>query len=171
MSGFWHWLKHEFHEVIPPTIFFLISFHIVVLDRKLMLRQYGLPVSSIASATVAALLVAKVVLITDALPFVNRFPDKPLIYNVVWKTVIYVVAAFVVHYLEHLLPIWWHTGGLGAANRQLLSEIVWPHFWAIQLWLVVLLFVYCALRELIRAIGREKVIEMFFGYRKALRSP
>ena len=34
----------------------------------------------------AALLVAKVVLITDALPFVNRFPEKPLIYNVVWKT-------------------------------------------------------------------------------------
>jgi len=33
----------------------------------------------------------------------------------------------------------------------------------------VLLFVYCALRELIRAIGREKVIEMFFG-RRATRS-
>ena len=29
--------------------------------------------------------------------------------------------------------------------------------------------VYCALRELIRAIGREKVIEMFFG-RRAVRS-
>jgi hypothetical protein len=25
-----------------------------------------------------------------------------------------------------------------------------------------LLFVYCALRELVRAIGREKVIEIFF---------
>ena len=71
MSGLWHWLKHEFHEVIPPTIFFLISFHIVVLDRKLMLRQYGLPRSSTVSATVAALLVAEVMLIADALPFVN----------------------------------------------------------------------------------------------------
>jgi hypothetical protein len=28
---------------------------------------------------------------------------------------------------------------------------------------VVLLFVYCALRELIRVIGRDKVIELFFG--------
>src|SRR5215831_14835152 len=163
MSGFWHWLKHEFHEVIPPTIFFLIAFHIVVFDRKLMLRQYGLPLSSVVSATVAALLVAKVVLIADALPFVNRFPEKPLMYNVVWKTMIYVMAALVVHYLEHLVPIWWHTGNLSAANRQLVEEIVWPHFWSIQLWLVVLLFVYCAMRELDRAIGREKVIEMFFG--------
>src|SRR5262245_886322 len=167
MSGFWHWLKHEFHEVIPPTIFFLISFHVVVLERRLMLRQYGLPLSSLATATVAALLVAKVVLIADALPFVNRFPSKPLMYNVVWKTAIYVAAAFVVHYLEHLVPIWWHTGDLAAANRQLASEIVWPHFWAIQLWLVVLLFVYCAMRELVRAIGRKKVVDMFFGPRAA----
>ena len=167
MNGFWHWLKHELHEVIPPTIFFLISFHIVLIDRRLMLRQYGLPLASMVSATVGALLVAKVVLIADALPFVNRFPDKPLMYNVVWKTGIYVAAALVVHYLEHLVPVWWRLGDLGAANRELASEIVWPHFWAVQLWLVVLLFVYCMLRELVRAIGREKVIAMFFGARAA----
>ena len=169
MSGFWHWLKHEFHEVLPPTIFFLIAFHIVIFNRRLMLREYGLPLTSITSATVAALLIAKVVLITDKLAVINRFPAKPLMYNVVWKTVIYAVAALLIHYLEHLVPLWWHTGDLEAANRQLGSEIVWPHFWATQLWLIVLLFVYCALRELIRAIGREKAIEMFFG-RRATRS-
>src|SRR5262245_14845773 len=165
MSKLWHWLKHEFFEVLPPTIFFLISFHIVVIDRRLMLRQYGLPLSSIAGATVGALLVAKVVLISDALPFINRFPDKPLIYNVAWKTAIYVIAALLVHYLEHLVPAWWHSGDLAEANRHVISEIVWPHFWAIQLWLIVLLFVYCSLRELIRAIGRDKVVEMFLGRR------
>src|SRR5215831_17506728 len=135
MRGFWHWLKHEFHEVLPPTIFFLIAFQIVVFNRRLMLREYGLPLVSITSATVAALLIAKVVLITDTFAVINRFPEKPLMYNVVWKTVIYAVAALLIHYLEH----------------------------------IVLLFVYCALRELIRAIGREKVIEMFFG-RRAVRS-
>lgn len=36
-------------------------------------------------ATAAALLVATIVLIADKFPFVNRFPDKPLMYNVVWK--------------------------------------------------------------------------------------
>jgi len=167
MRKLWSGLKHEFYEVLPPTIFFLIAFHIVVIDRRLMLRQYGLPLSSMAAATVGALLIGKVVLITDKFPFINRFPGKPLIYNVVWKTAIYMAAAFLIHYLEHLVPVWWRTRDLIAANRHLATEIVWPHFWAIQLWLIVLLFVYCSLREMVRAIGREKVVEIFFGRRAA----
>ena len=162
MSGLWERVKHEIHEVIPPTIFFLISFHIVALDRALIRREYGLPLSSVAGATILALLVAKVVLITDMLPFVNRFPEKPLMYNVVWKTIIYVIASLFAHYLEHLVPIWWKVGDFAVANQRLWDEIIWPHFWSSQLWLVVLLFVYCATRELIRAIGRERVIAMFF---------
>ena len=169
MSKVWPRLQHEFRQVLPPTIFFLVSFHIVVIDRRLMLLEYGLPLSSIAAATVAALLIGKVVLITDKLPFINRFPGRPLIYNVVWKTTIYMAAALLIHYLEQLVPIWWRAGDVVAANRHLVSEMVWPHFWAVQLWLIVLLFVYCSLREMIRAIGRDKVVEIFFG-RRAARS-
>jgi hypothetical protein len=74
-------MRHEFFEALPPTIFFLISFNIVLIDRALMLRQYGLQLSSVAGASVLALLVAKVVLIADKLPIINRFPEKPLMYN------------------------------------------------------------------------------------------
>jgi hypothetical protein len=156
-------VKDELLELLPPTIFFLIAFHIIVMSRTLMLREYGVKVSAVAGATIGALLIGKVVLLADKLPAVNRFPDKPLIYNVAWKTLIYVLGALVVHYLEHLVPVWWRMGNLVAANRRLLDEVVWPHFWGIQLWLIVLLFVYCALRELIRAIGAREVWALFFG--------
>jgi len=163
MSNVWAKVKHEIREAIPPAIFFLISFHIIVLSRALMVREYGVQVSALAGATVAALLVAKVVLVADMLPIINRFPEKPLIYNVLWKTVIYVAASMFVHYLEHLIPTWWHEGSFRAANEHLWSKLVWPHFWAIQLWLVVLIFIYCTARELVRVIGRDRVREMMFG--------
>ena len=163
LARIWEFVRHEFHEVLPPTIFFLITFNIVLLDRALMLREYGISLTSVAAATVMALLVAKVVLIADKLPFINRFPEKPLIYNVVWKTAIYVGAALLVHYLEHLIPLWWRRGQFLEAHQELWREIVWPHFWAIQLWLTVLIFVYCASRELIRIIGRERIMRIYFG--------
>jgi len=163
MSNVWAKVEHEIREAIPPAIFFLISFHIIVLSRALMVREYGVQISALAGATVGALLVAKVVLVADMLPIINRFPEKPLIYNVLWKTVIYVVASTFVHYLEHLIPTWWHEGSFWAANEHLWSKLVWPHFWAIQLWLVVLIFIYCTARELVRVIGRDRVREMMFG--------
>jgi hypothetical protein len=163
VSKVWATVKHEFYEALPPLIFFFISFHIIVLNRALMAKEYGLHFSAVAGATVAAMLVAKVVLVADMLPFINRFPEKPLIYNVAWKTAIYVGASLFAHYLERLVPVWWRVGGFRAANEQLWSEMVWAHFWAIQLWLVVLVFVYCTARELVRVIGRDRFTKIFFS--------
>src|SRR5262245_57389932 len=131
MSKVWATIKREFYEILPPAIFFFISFHIILIDRALMLREYGLRLSSMTVATIGALLIAKVVLIADMLPFINRFPDRPLIYNVVWKTAIYFGTSLVVHYLEHLVPLFWRLRNLRTANDDLLSHIVWPHFWAV----------------------------------------
>jgi hypothetical protein len=59
--------------------------------------------------------------------------------------------------------VWWREGDFVAANHHLLNEVVWPHFWVIQIWVVVLLFVYCAFREFVRAVGSHEVRRMFFG--------
>jgi hypothetical protein len=97
------------------------------------------------------------------LPFINRFPNKPLIYNVAWKTVIYLLISAVIHYLERLIDFWRETGGFVTGNEKLLSEIIWPHFWAIQIVLFVLIAAYCMVHELVRVIGREKALRIFFG--------
>jgi len=156
-------LKHELLAVIPPTVFFFIAFQLIALTRALMLEQYGIRVTTFVAATVGALVVAKVVLLTDLLPFVNRFPEKPLLYNVVWKTAIYQVAALLVRYVEYLIPFLRKHGDFALANRHLFDEVVWTHFWAVQLWLLALFFVYCAARELIRVLGKERVRAMFLG--------
>jgi hypothetical protein len=128
-----------------------------------MLKGTGLPVSSSLSVTLAALILGKAVLIADMLPFINRYPEKPLVYNVAWKTTIYVLVAMLVHYLERLADFWREAGSLVAGYQKLLAGIVWPHFWAIQIILVVLILMYCTMHELVRVIGRDKVLEMFFG--------
>src|SRR5437762_3466909 len=136
-------LKKEFFELLPPTIFFFVALHIVAFVHVLMLKGTRIAPSSSISIAVAALILGKAVLIADLLPFINRFPHKPLIYNIAWKTLIYLLLSAIIHYLERLIDFWRETGGFVAGNQKLLSEIVWPHFWAIQLILFVLIAAYC----------------------------
>ncbi len=156
-------IKEEIKELLPPTIFFFVALHIVSIIRRLMLKGTGIALGTSVTVTLAALILGKAVVIADVLPFINRYPEKPLVYNIAWKTTIYVLVALLVHYLERLIDFWRETGGLIAGNQKLLAEIVWPHFWAIQILLVVLILAYCTIRELARAIGGDKARDMFFG--------
>ena len=128
-----------------------------------MLKGTGISPLSSVSIAVAALILGKAVLLADMLPMINRFPNKPLIYNVAWKTLIYLLMATLIHYLERLIDFWRQTGGFVAGNQKLLAEIVWPHFCAIQIILLVLIVMYCTMHELVRVIGKEKVLRIFFG--------
>src|SRR5882762_10383742 len=156
-------LKEEFFKILPPTIYFFVALHLVMFIRVLMLEGTGLSPYSSASIAVTALVLGKAVLIADMLPLINRFPHKPLIYNIAWKTVIYLLISAVIHYVERLVDFWRQTGGFVAGNRKLLAEIIWPHFWAIQIILFVLIAMYCTMHELVRVMGREKVMRIFFG--------
>lgn len=160
-------IKHEVLSFIPPTLFFFVAFGLLTLTKRLMLEQYGIAYSDFAAVVVGALVVGKVVLIADALPFINKFPERPLIYNVAWKTAIYILAALLVRIAEHLIPLIIKYGSFREAMAHLVDEVVWPHFLVIYLWLSVLLFGYCVLRELIRAIGRDQMLRLFFGSERA----
>jgi len=156
-------VKHEIKEAIPPFLFFLVAFHLVAVLRVLMQQEYGIQAGTVMNATIGAMIVAKVVLLADLLPIVNRFPDKPLVYNIVWKTLIYQAAAILVAYLEHLWDAYRETGSFAAANAHLVDAVVWPHFWAVQILMLVLFLLYTTLREFSRAIGGQRARAMLLG--------
>ena len=156
-------IKEEILEILPPTIYFFVALHIVAFIRVLILKGTGLAPTTSVSITVAALILGKAVLIADMLPFINRFPEKPLLYNVAWKTAIYLAVAVIVHYLERLIDFWREAGGFVAGNEKLLAEMIWPHFWAVQIFLFVLILMYCTMHELARVIGGDKLKRIFLG--------
>ena len=156
-------LKEEFFKILPPTIFFFVALHLVTFIRVLIAKGSHFEPLSTMSIAIASLILGKAVLIADMLPPINRYPNKPLAYNIAWKTVIYLLMAGVIHYLERLIDFSRQAGGLAAGNAKLLAEIIWPHFWAIQLILFVLIAMYCTMHELVRVIGKEKTLRIFFG--------
>ena len=156
-------IKHEMMKMLPPTIFFFVMLNVVLLVRGLLTRGTGISMPTFATVLIASLILGKAVLLANMLPFINRFPEKPLIWNAAWKTVIYTVIATFIHYLERLHEYWKESHDLGAANHQLLADMNWPHFWGIQIMLLVLIFNYCVFAELARVIGERKLRAMFLG--------
>ena len=163
MSKILLFFKKEFRELIPTTIFFLITFHIITFNRVLILEQYGIKLSASGTATVGALIVAKVILIFNKLSFVNIFSDKPLIYPIIWKTFIFSQFTLLFRCVEELIHLVSKYGSLPSASHHLIHEVVWPHFWSSQIVLLAALLLYCSAVELIREIGAIRIREIFFG--------
>jgi hypothetical protein len=155
--------KEEIQALIPPTTFFLVALLIVSLVRALMIRGTGNSPIGVGTIVLLAIILGKAVLVADLLPFINLYPKRPLIFNIVWRTLTYAVVAILFHYAENLIEFWRKTGSIVRGNEQLLAEINWAQFAAVQILLIVMIFSYSTIRELARVIGREKLIEMFFG--------
>ena len=155
-------LKHEFKKILPPTLFFMVCFNLIVLTVALMSEQRGHSLVDHATATMAGLLVGKAVLVSDMLPFFNRYPSHPLIYNTVWKALLYFAVTFLFRLAERLIGAATNEYGFSAGIAEEVGHFDWPTFWAVQLWLAILFLIYTGTREAINAIGGKRVYEMFF---------
>jgi hypothetical protein len=158
-------IKDLFLEVLPAFIFFLVMFHIMMITRALVLKQYGISAPASAVAVIGALIVAKVILIANRIPFLNIYPKKPLIWNVLLKAVVFSAITFVFLIVEGILQEARRQGGLVAGFEHFGANVVWPAFWARDIWINVLILFYCAAMELAHVVGAKKMSEIFFGKR------
>ena len=149
--------------MLPPTIFFFVAFHIAAFTRALMAEQYGITIASSASAAIGALIVGKSVLIVDALPLSNWFCQKRLIYNVVWRIILYSIIVLLFQFFEELIPLISKYGAIITASEHVNEEIIWPRFWAAHIVLLLFLVVYNVVTAVIGAIGRNAFLEILFS--------
>ena len=156
-------LKKELLEFLEAAVFFAVAFCLITLANKLLVRGSDVHVSSFAQAIVGGLIVGKVLLIVDLLPFVDAFPGKPIIYNIVWKSAVYTVASLLFRYLKPVTEALFHGAGMDAAQHDALELFAHPQFWAVQIWIALLLAVFVTMHELSRALGKDKLRLIFFG--------
>src|SRR6478672_12940777 len=79
----------ELRELLPPTVFFAVSFNLIVLTTDLILADYRASFGNFMVATMSALVVGKAVLVANLTPFLRRFDTAPMIRPVLFKTIVY----------------------------------------------------------------------------------
>jgi hypothetical protein len=135
-----------------------------------VLGKYHIELARPHEYLVGSLIMAKVVLIMDTFVDEAWLHGRPLIYPTLWKTGLYVLAAVAFDNLERLFTLVRRQHfGFDQATREILSHMAEPRYWAVMAWLIALIAVFCAFRELIDSIGSDRFKEMFVGKHSDLR--
>ena len=140
-----------------------------MLTKRLFLADYLTAYTGFLIATTSALIVGKVVLVADKLPFLARLDDEPLVYPILFKTFVYTVLVFVARLLEafaHYMVEGNVIGG-GAFIRHELGIFSWAHFTAVQLWIFVLFLIYLSASELNELLGDGELYKILFKRRSS----
>lgn len=152
---------------LPPTIFFFVGFNLILWTKLLILQEHGIEFSALLTATVAALLVGKAVLVTDHLPFMRRLDGAPLIQPILFKSAIYWSCILVVRLVEGLVHFVAAGGAIADFPDHLVQHFSWPRFLSIQIWLMVLFLVYVTIHELNMLFGDGELYRVFFRWRSS----
>lgn len=155
-------LGREVRELLPAMIFFLIAFHMLSLTKAVLLADYRVTAESTTIATVAAIIVAKTILILDHTALARLFSSR-MIYNLLWKTALFGTVAGLLRQLEELVPVLLHHGDVGAAIREQVASISSAHFLVIHMWLFTMLLLYSLASEAAGRVGREQLWAILLG--------
>ncbi|WP_026870246.1 hypothetical protein [Inquilinus limosus] len=162
-----HHLGQEFRHVLPPTLFFLVGFNLILFTQYLALAEYLTRSINFVVATTAALVVGKAVLVADKMPFLRRFDTAPLIQPILFKTFVYwtfvLIARLIEAFIHHIVDTG-RPGGFGAA---LAEQFSWHRFLFIQIWILVLFLIYTTAAELNDLFGDGELARILFRHRSS----
>jgi hypothetical protein len=161
------WCLVQLRHVLPPTIFFFIGFNLILWTKRLVLEEHGIDFSGFFTATVAALLVGKAVLVTNSLRFMRRFEGAPLIQPILFKSAIYWLCVATVRLAEEFVSFLVDGGAVAHFPNYLIARFSWPRFLSTQLWLMVLFLLYVTVHELNELFGNGELFRLFFRWRSS----
>lgn len=156
-------LRAELGAMVAPFLYCAVAFNAIALTVALIAPDHDVSLVRHGVATIGALLAAKAVLLADHLPFVDRFPDRPLIWNTLWKGTIYTLVAMLLHGAERLIEAAAAADPFADEVRRTFAALDWGRVAAIHLWLAILFLIFAAWRELARADGVAHLRRLFFG--------
>jgi len=155
-------LLEEFRHILPPTIYFFLGFNLVLLTKRLMLEQYLIQFTGFFLATTSALIVGKVVLVADMMPFLKRFDHEPLAKPILFKTLVYTVFVLVARLIEAMIHYYAAGGHVGGFVAEQVADFTWARFIATQLWIFVLFLGYVTGSELNQLLGDGELRKIMF---------
>ena len=154
----------EFKVFWLVTLFLAFLFCAFTLYRRLILTEVGVSYFHYGAGLIEAMIIAKIILIGQALGLGKRFEDGPLIVAALFKAVLYGVFVALFAIFEHLIDGLIHGKNMTLAWQELLG-LGKDEIFARTLMVIVTFVPFFAFWETDRVLGEGKLFAMFFQRR------
>jgi hypothetical protein len=156
-----------FHEMVEYWInvaYLSLVFAAFTQYRRFVLAAHDITYTNYGFAVIEALILAKIIMIGDALRLGRNLDQRPLIYSTFFRTVVFSLLVVGFSIIEHAIKGLCHGKGVAGCLDDFFGK--GPHeLLANSLVLLVAFFPFFAIKELERVLGVEKIRALFFRRR------
>ena len=155
---------HEVVEYWLNVVYLTCVFAAFTQYRRFLLAAHNITYTNYGIAVIQALILAKVIMIGDAVRLGRGLERKPLIYPTLYKTIVFTIFVGVFKIIEHAIKGLWNGEGL---MEELAGSIEKGSndIFANSLIIFVAFIPFFAIKELGRVLGEDKIRALFFQRR------
>ncbi len=167
--GFKQKVRRETKEFVTVYLYLILLIGSFNIYRWLLMAEYHVGFFFFGYSLVEALILAKVIIVGEALGIGEKFADKPLIYPTLYKTMLFALCVLVLGLLERLITGFFHRENVTGVFQEVIRgryEILGRVF------IMFVAFIpFFAFRETMRVLREVKLFDLFFRSRGEAPSP
>lgn len=156
-------LQHELKAVVLITLFFAAWLGVFMGLKVLILEDYQIRFGSVSAVLIGALILAKVVLILEHVSLGSWLRNRPVLVNVILRTLLYAFGTLIVILLEKAIESRHEQGGFGPALMNVFRHKDMPHLWANTICVTGALLFYNLLSALNHHLGTGGLVRIFLS--------
>lgn len=156
-------IVEELRKVAITTLYLYVCFGAILLYRMAVLHAQGVEFAPWGIAVLKALVLGKFVLIGRAAKLGQRYTDKPLIYPVLYQSVLFVIMLIVLSLAEETIRGFFHGDDFIATITDLGG---WLQIFAVTLLLWLVMLPYLGMIRLSEMMGKEQLRQLILGERR-----
>jgi len=154
-------ITHELKTIASLALFFAICFGYILLLIKILSKDYAVDGFVLTKTIIYALFASKAILLINATPLFRHFRDLPLYIGVIYRTILYTLAASFFVVLEGIFEAYQKTKAIAPAILEFMKSQHLHQRVAIILCLGVVFLLYSMLKEIDISLGKGGLRKFF----------
>ncbi|MGL4498874.1 MAG: hypothetical protein ACRCU2_07400 [Planktothrix sp.] len=152
----------ELINLVIINLYLATCFSVLITLNSLALFRHGIDGFDYGIAIMAAFVLGKVILLSEKVPIVERYRDKPLIISVVYKSVLFTIISLVFNSVEHFIVGLFQQQSVELVLIEMQNQVSGIEVLYKVLCLFVVFIPFFTIKELDEILGKGTLFNLFF---------